>query len=186
MDTKAIFSRVKGILLEPNKEWEIIQTEQTSNKELILYYVLPFAALAALISFFAIWLNTYIGFALSLRFAVLRLVLPIIAVIAAAVVVNELAETFDSEKNLNNAFKLVAYSYTPVLLVKVIASISWTLGFLELLGLYGVYLLWVGLPKLMNTPEDKRLVYIIAAVVVVLLVNVIISALFGIDRLGYY
>ena len=80
----------------------------------------------------------------------------------------------------------MVYSYTPVLLVNVITSLSWALGFLGLLGLYGVYLLWVGLPVMMKTPEDKRLVYIVAAVVVIILVNVIISAIFGVDRLGYY
>lgn len=186
MDIQSTADRVKGILLEPRSEWDKIKTEVTSNKELILFYVLPFAAIAALISLFAIWLGTYLGFALVLRFAVLKLVTPLISVIVAAVVINELAETFDSVKNLNNAFKLVAYSYTPYLLVEIIVSISWTLGFLSFLGLYGVYLLWVGLPKMMETPEDRRLVYIIAALVVILVLEVVISALFGIDRLGYY
>jgi|AntDeeMinimDraft_5_1070356.scaffolds.fasta_scaffold14045_1 hypothetical protein len=186
MDLQSIADRVKGILLEPRKEWEKIRTEQTSNKELILYYVLPFVALAALISLLAIWSNNYLGFWLALRFAVLQLVLPIITVIVTAVVINELAETFNSSKDLNSAMKLMAYSYTPFLLINIITSISWTLGFLSLLGLYGVYLLWVGLPVMMKTPKDKRLAYIVAAFVAVLLVNIIISALFGIDRLGYY
>ena len=121
-----------------------------------------------------------------LRFAVLKLITPIISIIVTAVVINELADTFDSVKNLNNALTLVVYSYTPILLVDIIVSISWALGFLSFLGLYGVYLFWVGLPRMMDTPEDRRLVYIIAAVVVVLLLNVVISAFFGIDRLGYY
>lgn len=186
MDFQFLKERVKGILVDPKNEWQKISVEQRSNKELLLYFVLPFAALAAFISLIAIWLSTYLGFALALQFAVLKLVTPIISVIVVAVVINELAETFDSTKNLNNAFKLAAYSYTPYLLVEIIVSISWTLGFLSFLGLYGVYLLWVGLPRMMETPEDRRLVYIIAALVVVLLLEVVISALFGIDRLGYY
>lgn len=186
MNIQSTVDRVKGILLEPRTEWDKIKTEAASNKELILFYVLPFAAIAAAISLIAIWLNTYLGFALALRFAVLKLITPIMSVIVAAVVINELAETFDSTKDLNSAFKLVVYSYTPYLVVEVIVSISWTLEFLSFLGLYGIYLLWVGLPKMMETPEDRRLVYIIAALVVVLLLNVVISALFGIDRLGYY
>ena len=186
MDVQSIADRVKGILLKPEEEWPKIGAEQRSNKDLILYYVLPFAAVAALISLIILWSSTYLGFGVALRFAVLKLVTPIITVVVAAVVINELAETFDSIKNLNNAFKLVVYSYTPALLAAIIASLSWTLGWVMLLGLYGVYLLWIGLPVMMKTPEDKRLVYIIAAVVLVLLVNVIVGALFGIERLGYY
>jgi len=186
MNIQSIADRVKGILLEPREEWEKIKMEHISNKDLIISYVLPFTAVAALISVIVIWFSTYLGFGIAMRFATYQLVLPVISVIVAAVVINELAETFDSAKDLNNAFKLVAYAYTPALLVSIITSISWALSFLGLLGLYGIYLLWIGLPVMMKTPEDKRLVYIIAAVVVILLVNVTISAIFGIDRLGYY
>src|SRR5680860_522204 len=102
MNIQAIADRVKGILMNPRQEWQEIETEQKTNKELILFYVLPFAALAALITLIVIWSNTYLGFVLALRFAVLSFVLPIISIIAVAVVINELAETFDSTKDLNS------------------------------------------------------------------------------------
>ena len=186
MNFTHLFERIKGILLKPADEWPKVASESQSNKQIILYYVLPLAAIAAIISLFAVWSNTYLGFGLALRFAVLKLVMPILSVVLTAVIVNELADTFDSSKNLNNAFKLVAYSYTPALLAAIITSISWTLSWVALFGLYGVYLLWVGLSILMKTPEDKRLVYIIAIVALMLVINAIISALFGIERLGYY
>ncbi len=186
MDVQSLTDRVKGILFNPRKEWTIIQAEERSNKNLILYYVLPFAAIAAIISLLVLWTSTPLGTGFAVRIAVYKLVSPIVAVVVAAVVINELAETFDSVKDLNSAFKLVAYSYTPVLLVEVITSISRALGFLSILGLYGIFLLWIGLPVMMKTPEDKRLVYIIASVVVILLVSIIIGALFGTGQMQYY
>lgn len=186
MDIQMIIERAKGILLKPRREWQLILHEPYSNKELLLYFVLPLAGLAALIRFIVILVNSYLGFAVALQFAVYQLVLPVITIVVAAVVINELADTFESVKSLNNAFKLVVYSYTPVLLISILTSISWTLGFLGLLGLYGVYLLWVGLPIMMRTPEEKRLVYIIVALVVIFLVNIVVSALFGSERMGYY
>lgn len=185
MNLQALAERVKGILLNPRNEWEKINAEPASNKDIIIFYVLPFALLAGLISLAVIWLNTYLGFFLALRFGVLKLIMPLVAVIATAVIINELADTFDSAKDLNNALKLVAYSYTPVLLVYVLVSISWTLGFLSILGLYGVYIFWLGLPRVMKTPEDRRLVYTIAAVATITIVDIAVNALFGIDRLGY-
>lgn len=186
MNFQLLISRVKGILLTPANEWPEIKTEERSNKDLLLYYVLPFAAVAALISFIVVWSDTYLGLGLALRFGILKLVMPILAIVVAAVIINELAETFNSVKNLNNAFKLVAYSYTPALLAAIIASISWTLGWVSLFGLYGIYLLWTGLPVMMQTPEDKRLVYIIAAVALVFVIQIVVGAIFGLDRLGYY
>lgn len=185
MNVQSIADRVKGILVNPRAEWEKIKPETITNKELILFYVLPFAAVAALISFFVIWISTYLSFFLALRFGILKLITPIITIIVTAVVINELADIFDSTKNLNNAFKLITYSFTPVLLVDIIVSISWTLVFLSIFGLYGVYIFWLGLPRMMNSPDDRRLVYTIAAVATVIILDVAISALFGIDRLGY-
>lgn len=182
MDLQHITDRMKGILLNPGEEWPKIKVENRSNKELILNYVLPFAGLAAVISLIFLWWGTYIGFSLALRYAIMQLVSPIIAIVVAAVVMNELAETFDSTKDLNCAFKLVTYSYTPVLLINVIVSFSLALGWLGILGLYGAYLLWVGLPVMMDTPEDKRLVYIIAALVIILIIQIIVGALFGLSH----
>lgn len=186
MDVQSLADRVKGILFNPRSEWEIIRAEERSNKNLILYYVLPFAAIAAIISLLVFWTSTPMGTDFAVRIAVYKLISPIISVVVAAVVINELAETFDSLKDLNSAFKLVVYSYTPVLLIEIVTSISWALGFLSILGLYGIYLLWIGLPVMMKTPEDKRLVYIIASVVVMLLVSLIVGALFGIGQMRYY
>jgi len=51
---------------------------------------------------------------------------------------------------------------------------------LGLLGsLYGIYVLYLGLPILMGTPDDKRPVYTVAILVVVIIVMVVISAVAG-------
>lgn len=186
MDIRAMADHIKGILINPKQAWPAVRQEPISNKQLLLYYVLPLAVLAALVRFGVLLANSYLGFALALRFSVYHLAVPVISIVVAAVVINELAPTFDSEKKLNNAMKLVVFSYMPALLVAVLTSFSWTLGFLGVLSLYGIYLLWVGLPVMMRTPGEKRLVYIIVALVVVLLVNVIVGALFGSERIGYY
>jgi hypothetical protein len=49
------------------------------------------------------------------------------------------------------------------------------LGFLQILGLYSSYLLYLGLPRLMRVPEEKALVY----TVVVIIVGVVMMALIG-------
>ncbi len=184
LDAKAIGKRVKAIILNPEKEWPRIKGDPISNKNIILTYVLPLAAIAALISLLVIWLGSFFGFGLALKYAVLQLVLPIVTIIISAIIINELAETFNSIKDLNSAFKLVAYSYTPWLLTNIIASISWSLSWFTLLGLYGIYLLWIGFPVMMKTSEDKHPVYALAAVVIILIINLLLTAIFGIDRLN--
>ena len=73
-------------------------------------------------------------------------------------VIDLLAPRFGVEKNFPNAVKLSAYSHTPLWLAGIFLLIP-GLNFLLILGLYGFYLLWVGLPMLMKVPNDKALPY---------------------------
>ncbi|GAB6184173.1 hypothetical protein [Thermodesulfovibrio hydrogeniphilus] len=49
-------------------------------------------------------------------------------------------------------------------------------------GIYGIYILYLGLPILMNTPKDKAFVYvlviIVASVAVYFVIGIIVSAFF--------
>ena len=50
------------------------------------------------------------------------------------------------------------------------------LGILALLGLYSLYLLFVGLPLLMKVSEDKSLPYTVVVMVAVIVVIVVVRA----------
>ena len=90
--------------------------------------------------------------------------------------------TFGSQKNFANALKLTVYSYTPSWLAGIFLLIP-GLRFLTILGLYGLYLLWLGLPPLMKTPPEKTIVYTIAivvcAIVLAILIGLVLGALIG-------
>ena len=46
-----IVERVKNIIMTPKTEWDVIAGEATQPKDLIITYVLPLAALAAIAGF---------------------------------------------------------------------------------------------------------------------------------------
>lgn len=182
-DYKSLAETAKDIILKPKEAWPGISAKPTSNKQIVLTYVLPLTLIAAVITLLIIWLGTYLTFGFALKVALLRLILPIITIVIAAILTNELAETFDSVKNLTASFKLIAYSSTPWLLANIIASLSWALSWVAIFGLYGIYLLFTGLPVLMKTPEDKKPVYTLAVVVLIFVIQLILSAIFGVDRI---
>ncbi|MCW9708504.1 Yip1 family protein [Fodinibius salsisoli] len=177
MDIQYIIDRAKGIIVSPKDEWQAIKGESKSNKELIVFYALPLVVLATLAGLIGHW---------SLNIAVYQLVMPLLGIVVAAYVANELAEKFNSTKNLNNAFKLVVYAATPSFLASVIANLSFLLSWVSLFGLYSIYLFWVGIPVMMETPDDKRLAYVIVCALVVIVVQLIVSALFAPPMAGIY
>jgi len=46
-------------------------------------------------------------------------------------------------------------------------------------SLYGIYLLYLGLPLMMDTPKEKALGYVIVVVVVTFIINFAIGAIVG-------
>lgn len=68
-----------------------------------------------------------------------------------AIVTDALAPTFGGTKNQSNALKLVVYAMTPIWLAGVFLLIPQ----LRILGLYGLYLFWLGIPALMKAPDEK-------------------------------
>ncbi len=48
-----------------------------------------------------------------------------------------------------------------------------------LCSLYGLYILYLGIPVLMETPKDKVLIYTIAIIAVTIVISFIIGAIIG-------
>ena len=74
--------------------------------------------------------------------------------------------------------KLAVYSMTPVWLAGVFSLIP-GLRMLGALGLYGLYIFWLGVPELMKAPADKIVPYTAAAVVSGNVITLVIGAAMG-------
>jgi hypothetical protein len=111
--------------------------------------------------------------------AVVYYVLTFVVVYVAALIADALAPTFGAQKNQPNALKLVVYSMTPAWVAGVFSLIP-HLAILILLGwLYGLYLLWLGVPALMKAPDEKSVPYTAAIAVCTVVINVVVGWLVG-------
>ncbi len=106
--------------------------------------------------------------------AVVQYILTLGGVYVLALIIDALAPTFSGEKNIDQAFKLATYSYTPGWLVGIFMLIP-TLGVLGILGLYGLYLLYIGLPVLMKSPKEKSMGYTVTIIIAAIIIFVVIG-----------
>jgi len=162
-----LIDRAKNIILTPKTEWDVIAGEATEPKTLVIQYVLPLAAIAAVAGFIGM--------------AVIGVSMPLIGtmVFVLGFIIDALAPTFGGQKNLNQAVKVAAYCYTPVWVASVVKIIP-LLGILVLIAaIYAIYLLFLGLPRLMKNPEDKSAGYTAVVVIVAIVVGVIIGIISG-------
>jgi hypothetical protein len=173
-----LIERVKGIVLSPKTEWPIIAAESGDTAYLFQNYVAYLAAIPAVCRFIGLLL-VGVGIIPALIFAIINYVLAFVIVYILALIINALATTFDGRKDFESALKLSVYSSTPIWLVGVFLLIPW-LSFLTILALYGLYLLWIGLPPLMKSPEgNKTLGYAVAIVVTAIVLYIVIIAIIG-------
>ena len=190
-----IIERVKSILLTPKKEWDVIAAEEGTVPGVLTSYVLPLSIIGAAATALgwglfgkSFWLVTIKGWDIGIKYGIISLVTVVVGYFVTTFVVDALAPSFGSEKNINKSAQLVAYSYTPSLIgaaLAIIPAIAW-LG--ALFGLYGIYLIYLGLGPIKKTPEDKKVIYllvtIIALFVVYFLIGLIMASVLGLNNLG--
>jgi len=111
--------------------------------------------------------------------AVLQTVVGAAMVYVMALVTNALAPNFGSQPDVGQSHKLAAYGCTAGFLAGVF-SIFPPLAMLAIVGLYSLYLIYVGLPILMKTPADKVIVYLIVIVLVTIVVGVVLNTIVGV------
>jgi hypothetical protein len=179
-----LVDRVKRILLSPKTEWEVIDAEQITASDLYTRYIMPLAAIGPIAhligsTLFGIripFVGTYrppIGSAITQ--AIVSYVLALAGIYVLALIIDALAPTFNGRRSQIQALKLAAYSATASWLAGIFGLIP-ALSPLILLGLYSLYLLYLGLPVLMKTPQEKAVGYIAVVIIIAIVLAMVISA----------
>jgi hypothetical protein len=173
-----ILQRAQAILLKPKDEWVKVKAEPATVSGLFMSYALVLAAIPAGFQFLG---HILVGrrlpvvglyrwpFGRALGNAIVAYILSLVTVYLFALIINELAPSFGSAKNMTSAFKLAVYSMTPAWVAGVLYIVPalWLLGILA--SLYGLYILYLGFrTPMMDTPKDKVGSYLAVSVLIVI------------------
>jgi hypothetical protein len=176
-----LIERVKSILITPKTEWDIIDGESATPQSLFMGYVLPLAVVSAvgpLLSGF-LFPGLY-GLTFFLMTAVVAFIATIVGYYISVYVIDLLAPSFGSEKDLNKSAQLVAYSSTPSYIAGLLSFIPFLGGLLKFAGwIYSIYIMYLGVGPIKKTPEDKKVIYLLVAFLVMMGVTLIVSAILG-------
>ena len=192
---KKIVERVKQIILSPRETWETIKTEETTVTGLFKEYLLLLAAIPAGAMFLGNWIVGFwvpkgtpwlvpifskairFSFGKSLSSAILWYLLTIAGIWLVGMIISYIAPRFGSSHDDVKGFKVAVYTFTPFLAVGILFLIPTLQIVAALAGLYGIYLMYIGLPIVMETPKEKSLAYFITIAVAIILISLIIGAI---------
>ncbi len=178
-----IVTRAKNLILTPKTEWAIIASEPADMKGIFTGYVMLLAAIPAVCGF--IGLTLFVGllagaFVSVPGFLVSTLVsyaMGVGAVFVVAKIIPILAPKFGGTDAEMPALKLAAYAPTASWLAGVFLLIP-GIGFLgALLGLYSIYLYYLGAMAVVKVPQDKAVVFTIVLFLVALVIFLVIGAI---------
>jgi hypothetical protein len=180
-----LVDRVKRILLSPRTEWQVIDAEPTTPAQLYTGYIIPLAAIGPIAqiigySVFGIsvpFVGTYrVPIGSAITSALVSYVLVLVATYVLALIIDALAPTFSGQRSQIQALKVAAYSSTASWVAGIFLLVP-GLRLLTILGLYSLYLLYLGLPVLMKTPPEKAVTYtvvvVLAAIILFMLTGVV-------------
>lgn len=174
MDFNAIIKRAIAIITKPAEEWEVIKNESMTVSDMFLKYAIWLAIIPAIAGFigFALIGVSVMGFTVRYPMAnaiiwmILMYVMQLVGVFVLGFIIDALATTFGAQKDMVGSMKAAVFANTPAWIVGILYIIP-ALGLLAIIGgLYGLYLLYLGIKIVKNPPQDKLLGYFIVSLIV--------------------
>ena len=185
----SLIARVKNILLTPQTEWQVINTESSTVAQLYTAFIIPLSAFAAVLTFvhvsvvgvsvpFAGLIRSPISAGLSS--AIMGFVFGLVGVYLFGFIVNTLAPTFGGTRDQRQAMKIAAYSLAPAWVMSVLALSPVLPVLLQFLaGCYGIYILYLGLPVLMRAPRERAVGYTATVVICCIVASIVFGLIAG-------
>ncbi|MCB1757377.1 MAG: DUF1282 family protein [Gammaproteobacteria bacterium] len=182
-----VLTHVFGLFTNPKREFETIRDEECTVKDCYMSHVFILAAIPAIAGFIGAtqigWkpgLSSMTAAKLTMGSAFLMCLAAYFAALVGIYIIGRsvywMAETYGIENpNQSRCIALVAYVATPMLLAGVLGFFPslwlYMLGLLAAIA-YSTYLLYTGLPVVLNLPGDRGFLFSSAVLTVVLVVFV--------------
>ncbi len=183
-----LIARVRAILTQPKPTWDVIDGEPATVADLYRSYAIPLAAIPAVCGLIGTLIFGY-GSLFGVTFrpnpvwvivqAIVNYGLGLAGLYVMSLIIDGLAPNFGGTKNPVQAFKVIAYASTASWVGGVFLLIHPLAPLTILTGLYSLWLLYIGLPKLMKVAEDKAVAYTAVVIVVAVVIFLVIGAVVG-------
>ena len=171
------------MLLTPVAAWKYISAERGDVKSVLTGFVIPLSLIPAIASFVGygfVGANGLLfrvsGLYWGTAMAINSFVTSLAVFLLGTYIIDRMAPGFGASRDSGRTAQLVAYSYTPAWLAGIFYLLP-VLQELVVLGLYSVYLFYLGIPVMKPTPGDQRIAFTIASAIIVIIIRFVVGLL---------
>lgn len=166
-----MLSHIFGLFVDPKKEWRAIREENCTVGKCYCSYVFLLAAIAPISGYFG---TTLFGWEIgareavkltpdsALKISIAYYLVMLVGVFSIGFMIHWMAKTYNAEQPLPRCISLAAYVATPLFLVGIVQlfPVLWLNFVVGLPALaYSVYLLYSGVPVMMQISEERGFLF---------------------------
>jgi hypothetical protein len=189
-----LVDRAKNIMFNPKQEWEVIKAEPATTQELYMQYAIILAAIPAVAGFLGFTIFGYpwafgsikIPVGSVLTWAILTYIQMLASVFIMSFIVDALAPSFGTTKNIVASTKVVVYSFTPAWVAGIFNFVPALSFIAAIAGIYGLVLMYMGLQKVKDVPQDKMVAYFVVIIIAAIIVSVVLGMIVSSIAFGSY
>ena len=167
MNYKFFLRGIKNIISDPISIWKTTDSKNIPVKLLrgsLLFPLIIFVSVSAAVGSL-IFTNPELSISYSIFTGAKCLIVLLFTAFATTYILSEITYPLDLGKDFNVCFGLIVYSIVPFLLCQIVSRLLESLLFINVLGLYGLYIFWTGAEKILNPPNYKKMPLLIASTV---------------------
>lgn len=180
MDFQFLYQRIRYLITDPDRAWNIIHTQNLPVKYVRGSFFFPLIILVAIAAFTGsvIFNNPGLSIAYSILAAIKYFLLLGLVVYVSSLILRELTYALDLGRDFTVSFKLIVYSITPFILCQVISRLFESFIFINILAFYGLFIFWIGMEKMLNPADHKKIPLLILTAITVIGLIIVSNILF--------
>lgn len=189
MNYKFFLIGLKNIIINPVKAWETIDSENKKVKVIRDSFLFPLIILVSIsaVAGSLIFTNTELSTVFSIFVGVRTFIVLLFTIYATSLIFGEITFPLDLGKDFTISLRIIVYSVTPFLMCQIFSGIFESLLFVNVIGLYGLYIFWTGVDKLLSPPQYKKMPLLIATTISMIVIYVATNMLLTklVERIFY-
>lgn len=158
---------IQKIIFNPAQHWESMVSEKASAGFIRNSFLFPLILLVSVSAMFGslLFTNTELDTLYSILTGIKCFILFTITIYATTFILSEITFPLDLGKDFKTSFSLVVFSAAPFILCQILSRLFETLLFVNIIGLYSLYVFWIGAEKLLNPPQYKKMPLLVAVTI---------------------
>jgi hypothetical protein len=167
MANKFFLIVVKNIVMNPVKAWESIDSDNRSVSVIRNTFLFPLIALVSVsaIAGSLIFTGSHLSPIYSLLTGIKCFILFYFTIYASAYILKEITYPLDLGRDYAVSFRLIVYSAVPLLICQFFSRLFESLLFVNVISLFGLYIFWTGIERMLTPPAQKKIPLLIATVI---------------------